>query len=143
MGYDIHITRKEDWSDEEGIEISLDEWKQYIDADPEMRLDGFAEAELPDGGALRVEDEGIAVWTKWSQHEIDGGMAWFNYFEDHISVKNPDEEIFKKMYQIAQALNAEVQGDDGEIYDANGKATYQDQEHNSDSVEKKWWQFWR
>lgn len=143
MGYDIYITRKEDWSDEEGAEISLDEWKQYIDADPEMRLDGFAEVELPDGGALRVEGEGIAVWTKWSQHEIDGGMAWFNFFEDHISVKNPDEEVLKKMYQIAQSLHAKVQGDDGEIYDANGKGTYQDQENNYDSAEKKWWQFWK
>lgn len=142
MGYDIHITRKEEWSDEEGVEISLDEWRQYINSDYEMRLDGFAETELPDG-ALRVENEGIGVWTKWSQHEIDGRMAWFDYFEGDIRVKNPDEDILKKMYQIAQSLNAKVQGDDGEIYDVNGKAISHDEENNYDSIKKKWWQFWK
>ncbi len=53
MGYDVHITRKDEWFSEEGAEISLDEWKQYIDSDPEMRLDNYAETDTPEG-ILRV-----------------------------------------------------------------------------------------
>ncbi len=46
MGYDVHITRKAEWSDDESA-ITLGEWLSVVDADPEMRLDGFAEANLP------------------------------------------------------------------------------------------------
>lgn len=31
MGYDIHITRKQNWFDDEGPEISLAELKDYAD----------------------------------------------------------------------------------------------------------------
>ena len=31
MGYEIHITRKTEWFDEDGPEISLEDWKAYID----------------------------------------------------------------------------------------------------------------
>lgn len=44
MGYDLHITRKEDWSDEysDDMGISLSEWLSYIDTDPELELsDGY------------------------------------------------------------------------------------------------------
>lgn len=48
-------------------------------------------------------------------------MAWFTHSKDRITVKNPDEEILVKMHQIALALSAKVQGDDGEEYGADGK----------------------
>jgi hypothetical protein len=44
MGYELHITRKRDWSDA-GPEITLDEWLALVRSDPDMRLDGFAEAQ--------------------------------------------------------------------------------------------------
>ena len=34
MGYEIHITRKTEWFDEYGPEISLEDWKAYIASDP-------------------------------------------------------------------------------------------------------------
>ncbi len=140
MGYDVHLTRKEDWF-EDGPDILLQEWKEYIEGDEEMRLDGFAEAETPDG-VLRIESEGLAVWTSWSQHEKDGNMAWMDYDRGNITVKNPDTEILKKMFVIAQSLDAKVQGDDGEAYDADGQP---DQEvfQPFKFSERKWWQFWK
>lgn len=39
MSYDIHITRKKDWSDDEGPEISLEEWVAYVAGDPEIEQD--------------------------------------------------------------------------------------------------------
>lgn len=123
MGYNIHITRKNEWFDEHDDDISLDEWIGYVKEDDEMRLDNFAEA-VVSNGILRVESEGLSVWLNYSEHEKNGNMAWFDYFEGNIKVKNPDEEILKKMFSIAQLLNAKVQGDEGEIYDADGQADW-------------------
>ena len=47
-------------------------------------------------------------------------MAWFSHSQGDVVVKNPDREILRKMWLVAGAFNAKVQGDDGEIYDANG-----------------------
>ena len=76
MGYEIHITRKTEWFDEDGPEISLEDWKAYIASDPEMRLDGYAEATMENGDVFRTEHDGIAVWTAYSGHGVDGNMAW-------------------------------------------------------------------
>jgi hypothetical protein len=35
VGYDVHITRKENWFDENGPAISLDEWAA-VDPDPKI-----------------------------------------------------------------------------------------------------------
>jgi len=37
MGYDLHITRRDDWSDQ-GHDITSDEWLKLIAADPELTL---------------------------------------------------------------------------------------------------------
>lgn len=146
MGYDIHITRKSEWFDEEGDEITLEEWCEFVNSSPDMRLDGFAEAVTP-GGTLRVESEGLSVWTGYSGHEQDGNMAWFDYFEGNIKVKNPDKEILRKMYQIAQTLNAKVQGDECEVYGEDGQSNWQELKSEGEAMRaiasKKWWQFWK
>ncbi|WP_445503987.1 hypothetical protein [Microvirga sp. G4-2] len=118
MEYDIHVTRGKLWfmlTPEE--EISLGEWQQYVAGDPEMRLDGFAEAPLPSGGTLKIEDPSIAVWTAYSKNGTEGNQAWIRWWGGNVSVKNPDDEILGKMLQIARSLNARVQGDDGEFYE--------------------------
>jgi len=102
MGYDLHITRKVLWH-ADGPAISLDEWKALVMNDPEMRFG--------------TESEGI--WTSYSK---DGRrIAGFHLSPTgNIVVKNPDQEIRIKMYQIAQKLGAKVQGDESELYDAKG-----------------------
>mgnify|MGYP001544618463 CR=1 FL=1 len=146
MGYDVHITRKQHWADETGPRIELDEWLRYVEGDAEMRLDGAAEAGLADGGTLRVEGPGIAVWVAYSGHGRDGNMAWFDHFEDRVTVKNPDREILRKMFAIAQALDARVQGDEGEGYDADGEAVWdepiQDVDLDAADAQRPWWRFW-
>lgn len=116
MGYDVHITRAEHWTDSENMAIDLADWLEYLRNDPEMRLDGAAAAPLSSGETLTYENEGLAVWTAYSRHEVDGGMAWFDHQGGRIVVKNPDEEILHKMRAIAEYLEAHVQGDDGEDY---------------------------
>ena len=118
MGYNIHITRKENWFDEDvSNNISLTEWTNYLTTDKEMRLENFAEVTATNGEFVRMESEGMSVWTKYSKHGIDANHAWFWPHSGNIVVKNPDIEIRNKMIDIARQLNAKVQGDEGEIYD--------------------------
>ena len=146
MGYDIHITRKENWFDVKGDDISLDEWKAYIYKDHEMRLDGYAAASTPDG-LLRVDSEGLAVWIAHSEHGIDNDISWISYGKGNVKVKNPDQEILIKMHKIATSLRAKVQGDEGEIYDVNGDSNWLELRAEvskaRNSVQKKWWHLWK
>ena len=133
MGYDLHITRKESWLDEDDSKnISLSEWIEYIMADREMRLDNFAEATATNGEYVGVEAEGMSVWTKYSKDGLKGNHAWFWPNHGNIAVKNPDAEIRNKMIDIAEKLKAKVQGDDGEIYATKVPI----------NEKRPWWKVW-
>jgi hypothetical protein len=86
-----------------------------VNSDPEMRLDGVAEVATP-SGTLRYTNPGLAVWTAYSEHGVDGTMVWFDYRSGRIVVKGPNEEIVEKMKRLAARLNARVFGDDDEEY---------------------------
>jgi hypothetical protein len=116
MGYDVHVTRASHWTKSKATPIALEEWIAYVGRDPEMRLDGYAEAQLPSGETFRHDSAGLAVWTAYSGHGNDGNMAWFDHRNGEIVVKNPDEEMIEKLCRIAKLLGARVQGDDGELY---------------------------
>ncbi len=99
MGYDLHITRREDWSDE-GFDITAEEWVQYVHKDPELKIKG-------------VNGPCYAVWSGQSEHS----EPWLDWANGQIYAKNPDSPLIDKMIAIAKQLGATVQGDDGEIYD--------------------------
>jgi hypothetical protein len=149
MGYDLHITRQENYYDDnDAYKIQLDEWKELVANDPDMQLDGFADAPLKNSGTLRLESEGLAVWTKYSGDGMSGNHAWFLYDEGNIVVKNPDEEIIGKMLEIAERLNAKVQGDDDEVYKRaednrivyrRAEETYLDEPRRRN---RPWWKLW-
>jgi hypothetical protein len=148
MGYDLHITRQENWFDEDNSKIiSLQEWKHLVANDPEMRLDNFAEATTTSGDTIRVESDGLSVWTKYSSSGLDGNYAWFDYSNGNIVCKNPDQEIINKMLSIAEQLYAKVQGDEGELYEptTDEKTTARNSTNNrydKTSRNKSWWRFW-
>jgi hypothetical protein len=133
MGYDLHITRKENWFDEDDSnEIRLSEWIGYIKVDTEMRLDNQASATTDNGDNVTYKNNGLAVWTSYSKNGLDDNYAWFDLRTGNLTVKNPDDEIKNKMIDIADRLNAKVQGDDGETYDS--KITPKDK--------RPWWKVW-
>jgi hypothetical protein len=135
MSYEVHITRKYYWTDEEGPEISLAEWLAVVDADPEMEREEYPGAPPDDASMLRTERERLWVWTGYSQHE-SYEEAYFVYQQGDVVVSNPDAEIIGKMWSLAQALSAKVQGDDMEVYDSFARASRQEE------PEKPWWKFW-
>ena len=150
MGYDVHVTRKKDWSDKSGEEISLTEWLAHVEGDPELRLDGYAEAGLGNGGVLHVDDPSMAVWIAHPEHGVRDGMAWIWLSHGNLQAKNPDGPMLKKLWDIAQLLDAKVQGDDGELYDSAGSII--SDEVDADTVvsvseqpqprQKPWWRIW-
>ena len=147
MGYDLHITRKDDWSDDdENREIALPEWLAYIEADPDLVLSDAYRIKV-----LRSETESQVApgYCDWTAHPSKEAW-WFAYSSGCIETKNPDEDVIKKMLSIAEALGAKVQGDDGEIYTLSSSyeilTGYQvkndDQTQPSKENKKPWWRFW-
>jgi len=105
MGYDLHITRKAQWSDDDGPTVSLAEWQKLVERDPE--LSAYRD--------VREEDRG-----KGASYRDQAGALWWD--DGEVRVKNPDESLVLKLVEIAAALNAQVQGDDGEVYGEDGTA---------------------
>jgi hypothetical protein len=102
MGYDLHITRKRHWVDEDGPVITPDEWLAVLDSDPEL-------SRATDAG----DDPHAGAWK---------GQTLFWFTDGEIRCSNPDRPIVQKMYEIAQRLQASLQGDDRETYDHDGIA---------------------
>lgn len=144
MAYEVHITRKQNWFDKEGPAITLEEWRRYAAADPEMKLDTVPEPATPQG-TVRMESPGAALWAAWSKTG-PRDQQWFRHFRDLITVKDPDAEVIAKMYRVAEALGGKVQGNDGEIYSADGtaprKITPAPAPEPADS-KRGWWKFGR
>ncbi len=148
MGYDLHITRKENWLDASQA-IDLDEWLEYVDADPDLQHDGFAETPVANGAVLRAERDGICVWTGYSGGENAENKAWLMWNSGSIVAKSPDEEVRQKMWCIAQALGAKVQGDEGEYYGEDGRMIEAATSEVTSVVrelppnsKRPWWKFW-
>lgn len=143
MGYNLYITRSPNWFDENPANpISLEEWKKYVANDPEMRLDNYASTDVPGQGTLEIWEEGLAVWTAYSEDGLNGIHSWFRYSNGNIDVKNPDDEIISKMLLIAEALQAKVQGDEGELYEENDYNKIVMPRVLGPINRKPWWKFW-
>lgn len=106
MGYNVHITRKYWWSDDEGPRIERQEWINYVDSDSELSVNPDQSDEV-----LYVTDK-----LEWS--------FWYDENLGEIDTKNPDSEIISKMYDISLALNARVLGDDEESFGQDGEVQY-------------------
>ena len=83
MGYDVHITRKKEWSDEDGPRITEDEWQAYVASDADMIITGFAEQRNQQGETIRITQPLLTQWRKHSRHSpvwrdgasVTGGTA--------------------------------------------------------------------
>ena len=99
MGYDLHITRKKRWTDEEGL-IPVQEWLRIVASDPALVQD--------------PNDPNAAFFG-------DSELEWLTWNRGTIYTKNPSERIVNEMIRLASDLNAVVMGDDGEVYERGGK----------------------
>ncbi len=136
MGYDVHITRKDDWSDTNGPAIAREEWLEFVNGDKSMRLEREALVSNDRGEAFSVQDETLAVWKDWSGRVEGKSEAWMWHGAGNVMAKNPDAAILGKMFLIADSMGAKLQGDGGEVYNSIGEVDRQDRS------KKRWWKFW-
>jgi len=119
MGYDLHITRKDDWCDE-GSDITAEEWLAVVAVDPELLPDGALKGDAPGpGGGPPAQRPNTAVF--WCKPGDDDSSIYLWLDGGNVTAKNPDLDTVRKMWRIAELLGARLQGDDGEIYGATGE----------------------
>jgi hypothetical protein len=99
MGFDLHITRAQSWLENEGAEISGREWLAVVASDPELLPD-------PSNGEYAVRWRGESTVQE----------PWFDWSRGNVYTSDPDRRVLQKALQLAEALGAKVQGDDGVDY---------------------------
>ncbi|EPL06891.1 hypothetical protein [Pseudomonas sp. CF161] len=107
MAYEIHILRTADAG-----EISLQEWHAVCAADPSLELQEQLVGINPRTGETIVLGETDAA--SW-RSPVSGDEYLFDYRRGRISFVHDDELIIKAK-DIARALGARVEGDEGEAY---------------------------
>jgi|SRR5690242_14771152 len=144
MGYDLYITKKENWFDEDSDrDISLAEWLKYINKDPELKISEDYQIKNPQKCYETIPAPGFCDWLNHPQKE----KPWFDYHDGNVSTKSPDEHTIIKMLSIANNFNAKVQGDDGEVYDISSSNKIITDDGSGkiaviNSYKKPWWKFW-
>jgi hypothetical protein len=109
MSYGVHIKRVRTQTSQG---ITLEEWIAYVRSDKEMRHIGEAVIKTSRGDTVRYDAPGM---TEWIDPET-GHKALFDHNKHggKVSVANPSQETLVKMFRVAKALGAVVQGDEGE-----------------------------
>lgn len=106
MGYELHITRAEDWVDSLDEPIAEQEWRDYADSRADLAVNGSIEVEGPgETPVYALEADGshpLALWWYDGRVEVAGV---------------PGEAAVPAVVAVARGLRATVQGDDGETYD--------------------------
>lgn len=140
MGYEIFITRKENWADEDGPDIKLEEWLNYLSIDKSMALDQDREAQRDSAVATGEKPASLAVWKDWpSGGEGNSAEIWQS--GGNLMATDPDIAIRQKMFLIADALGAKVQGSRGEVYNSIGDPENRPRRSGARG-EKPWWKIW-
>jgi hypothetical protein len=116
MGYELHITRAEVWTEAAQNPISEAEWHSLVrsDASLELSTTDYYERKTKAGGTERI----YAVFWKGATYDWNGKPHHPAFFlaDGEVTTKSPQEVTVKKAIEIAEKLGAQVIGDDGEQY---------------------------
>ncbi len=108
MGYELHISRAEEYYDSAERPIPLIEWLSYAENNPAL---------------------GVGGWLGWNEDRqpiyeytcTDGNLMSLTWFEGAIEIKGHfDGDPYQEFGSIAEDLQAHLHGDDGERYTASG-----------------------
>jgi hypothetical protein len=107
LAYCIHIDRKTLGT----RDISIKEWESIVNAHPEMELLSSIKGDSNTGNSIEIGGDGNAVWF------IAERKIHFTYYEGRISTSETDHSVQHHMHFLSYYLNAEVRGDEGELYE--------------------------
>lgn len=142
MSYEVHITRKEDWSDQEGPVITRDDWVSYIAIDKSLELDGDRAAKVDPRVASGAKDPTHTRWKDWPGRADGEREAWMWLENGNVVVSDADAAFRRKLFLIADSLGARLVGDDGETYNSVGEPEKGRQRLAADGRRRPWWKFW-
>lgn len=142
MGYDLHITRMEDWSDADGPEITLEDWILYVSRDKSLKIDHEKSAASDPSVASGAKEPGHAFWADWPGRAAGEREAWVWHARGNLTAADPDAAFRRKLFLIADSLGAKLQGDGGEIYNSNGDPEKGRIKLSADGRKRAWWKFW-
>lgn len=132
MGYNLHITRKENWFEENPEkEISFDEWKAVCLNDGELKSEPDEIIRFPDRPPERDAYLVVSHSYKFGPAgEVTVSLLYYTGSE--IACKGPLDETLRKMITLTGQLKARVVGDDWEVYslDANGEVVIYEEKVN-------------
>ena len=113
MGYDVHITRAENWLNSQHHPVLESEWLGLVSADETLEVDAlsYSGRDSADGTSKRQHP---VIWLAHTDPQGDHPNFW--YKDGRIFRKNPDDPTLKKMIEIAHKLDARVLGDEEEEY---------------------------
>lgn len=102
MGYDLHITRAELWTESEDRPISQAEWQTVVDSRGDLGPDG--------SGFVLQLPMGTAIFMRWWDGQITVNKP---FGRD----KTLDDLVTDALVGLATDANAYLQGDDWEVYE--------------------------
>ena len=109
MGIYVFITRRAEPAGENAVPITSAEWLTVASGETDFREPTAAEMEWS-GPFMRV-------WVGYPAHAVH-----FDWVDDQVEVKNPNEQIIVRMKALAKKLNATVFSETGEVYDDHGES---------------------
>lgn len=114
MGNAVYITRARDWRQGEKSPIPLAEWRNLVEKDPQMRMEESQWSVTLSGDVREEIYEGSAVWIR--RTVTTEARVGFRFIAGNLRVEAPDALTIKKMKEIAAALGATVQDENGEVF---------------------------
>lgn len=107
MAYVVHIVRTVHWFDAANDPITEEQVNALIAADPELVWSSVDWVDMRAGRGKKVTRYFLILWN---------GTPCFWWYRDQITCTRPSEAQVGKMVTMAEALCANVVGDDGEVY---------------------------
>lgn len=105
MAYDLHIVRTKDWTRAASAPIAKEEVDSLIVADAELAWFTTDYVDMVEAGASTRYY--MITWR---------GEPCFWWYRNQVKCAGPSEAQVSKLLQMARILNAQVVGDDGEVY---------------------------
>lgn len=109
MAYEIQVSRVN------RTPITEAEWRAFVVSSPAFEVEEEVMTTLPNGQILRMGSPGGARWT--------GGATpkHISWRRGSLRLGRPDAEAFVILAELARVFGAQVVGEEGELYDEQGK----------------------